>query len=55
MAKEKGLPHVSLLTKDVHVYPDFHGNRSPLAEPSMMGMVSVMGLGYSRRGYGGGL
>ncbi|ROT63789.1 putative FGGY carbohydrate kinase domain-containing protein-like [Penaeus vannamei] len=49
MAKEKGLAHVSLLTKDVHVYPDFHGNRSPLAEPSMMGMVCGLTLDVSER------
>ena len=23
------------ITKDLHVYPDYHGNRSPLASPSM--------------------
>ena len=26
-------------TRDLHVYPDYHGNRSPLAEPSMKGAV----------------
>ena len=30
---------VTQLTSDLHVYPDFHGNRSPLADPSMKGMV----------------
>lgn len=31
---------VDLLTKDIHVWPDFHGNRSPVADPSLKGMVS---------------
>ncbi|XP_039746729.1 FGGY carbohydrate kinase domain-containing protein [Pararge aegeria] len=39
MAKRQGLDDVSLLTKDFHVWPDFHGNRSPLADPTMKGMV----------------
>ena len=28
-------------TKDLHVYPDYHGNRSPLALPSMKVAVTV--------------
>ena len=27
------------LTKSLHVYPDFHGNRSPVADPTLTGMV----------------
>lgn len=30
---------VDLLTSALHVWPDFHGNRSPLADPSLKGMV----------------
>ena len=30
---------VSLLTANYHVYPDFHGNRSPLGDPELKGMV----------------
>ncbi|XP_045600229.2 FGGY carbohydrate kinase domain-containing protein isoform X1 [Procambarus clarkii] len=37
------------LTKDLHVYPDFHGNRSPLADPSMMGMVCGLTLDSSSK------
>jgi ribulose kinase len=33
------LDHCALLTKDYHVYPDFHGNRSPIADPTLKGMV----------------
>jgi ribulose kinase len=34
------LPHPSLLTSHLHIVPDFHGNRSPLADPTILGMVS---------------
>lgn len=30
---------VDTLTKDIHMVPDFHGNRSPLADHSLRGMV----------------
>lgn len=39
MARQQKLHDVSLLTKDFHVWPDFHGNRSPLADPTMKGMI----------------
>ncbi|CAG9858955.1 unnamed protein product [Phyllotreta striolata] len=44
MAKKNNLPSVSLLTHDVHVWPDFHGNRSPIADPLLKGMVSGLTL-----------
>lgn len=39
MADQKNYPDISYLTKDIHVWPDYHGNRSPLADPSLQGMV----------------
>ncbi|XP_071446060.1 FGGY carbohydrate kinase domain-containing protein [Hetaerina americana] len=44
MAAAKGLACVAELTYDFHVWPDFHGNRSPLADPSLLGMISGLGL-----------
>lgn len=31
--------NLSRLTKHIHIYPDFHGNRSPLADPNLKGNV----------------
>lgn len=47
MAKAEGLIDVNFLTKDIHVWPDFHGNRSPLADPSMRGMISGLSINSS--------
>ncbi|XP_053485738.1 FGGY carbohydrate kinase domain-containing protein isoform X1 [Ictalurus furcatus] len=42
----KDLKNPDELTTGVHVWPDFHGNRSPLADQSLKGMV--IGLSLSR-------
>lgn len=49
MAQEAGLParKLGLLTADLHVTPDFFGNRSPLADPSMRGGISGLPLSAS--------
>ncbi|XP_025416044.1 FGGY carbohydrate kinase domain-containing protein isoform X3 [Sipha flava] len=39
MAADRGLDTIDRLTEDFHVYPDFHGNRSPVADPTLKGMV----------------
>uniref|UniRef100_A0A8C5CHI8 FGGY carbohydrate kinase domain-containing protein n=1 Tax=Gadus morhua TaxID=8049 RepID=A0A8C5CHI8_GADMO len=35
---------VDLLGSSLHVWPDFHGNRSPLADPNLRGMVIGLSL-----------
>ncbi|KAK3777603.1 hypothetical protein RRG08_021720 [Elysia crispata] len=36
--------HAVYLTKNFHVWPDFHGNRAPVADPNLKGMVSGLSL-----------
>ena len=36
---EAGLEDWSLLSRDLHMLPDFHGNRSPLGDPGMRGAL----------------
>ncbi|XP_028833177.1 FGGY carbohydrate kinase domain-containing protein [Denticeps clupeoides] len=45
MATDPTLP--DLLTSNLHVWPDFHGNRSPLADPALKGMVVGLSLGQT--------
>lgn len=47
MAKTQALTDVGFLTKDIHVWPDFHGNRSPLADPNMRGMITGLTINGS--------
>ncbi|KAJ3496368.1 hypothetical protein NLJ89_g10495 [Agrocybe chaxingu] len=42
---ESGVATLTELTKDLHLYPDLHGNRSPIADPRMRG--SIVGLELS--------
>jgi FGGY-family pentulose kinase len=43
-ALSSGLEVPAMLTKDLHVLPYFHGNRSPRADPTLRGMVSGLKL-----------
>uniref|UniRef100_A0A182WKP7 FGGY carbohydrate kinase domain-containing protein n=1 Tax=Anopheles minimus TaxID=112268 RepID=A0A182WKP7_9DIPT len=40
LAKKRGANSTHRLTIDLHIWPDFHGNRSPLADPNLKGMMS---------------
>ncbi|GJQ84026.1 hypothetical protein Trydic_g10491 [Trypoxylus dichotomus] len=44
IAEKRKVNFISLLTKDLHVWPDFHGNRSPLADPGLKGMICGLTL-----------
>lgn len=38
------VPFPAALTRDIHVLPDHHGNRSPRADPTLRGMISGLSL-----------
>jgi FGGY-family pentulose kinase len=41
---DRGVDNIGELTEDFHLYPDFHGNRSPRANPNLRGMISGLHL-----------
>ena len=49
MKHEKNLDSIHHLTKNLHVFPDFHGNRSPLADPEMKGSIVGLDLDKSEK------
>ncbi|KAF9612867.1 hypothetical protein IFM89_004283 [Coptis chinensis] len=49
MTRDLNVPFLSALTEDVHVLPDFHGNRSPIADPKAKGMVCGLTLDTSEQ------
>ena len=40
----RGGGSVASLTSDLHVWPDYHGNRCPLADPNLRGMFTGLTL-----------
>ena len=40
LTEKRQLGNLALLSRDIHILPDFHGNRSPIADLNMTGMVS---------------
>ncbi|PON55972.1 Carbohydrate kinase, FGGY-related [Parasponia andersonii] len=43
------LPFLASLTEEIHVLPDFHGNRSPIADPKAKGMLCGLTLDTSEK------
>ncbi|XP_010259786.1 PREDICTED: FGGY carbohydrate kinase domain-containing protein-like isoform X1 [Nelumbo nucifera] len=49
MMHDMEVPFLAALTKDIHVLPDFHGKRSPIADPKAKGMISGLTLDTSEK------
>jgi FGGY-family pentulose kinase len=44
LAKVEHVAHPAQLTRALHIQPDFHGNRSPRADPTLKGAISGLTL-----------
>ncbi len=44
LAKSNNVRHQAGLTRELHIQPDFHGNRSPRANPTLKGTVTGLAL-----------
>jgi FGGY-family pentulose kinase len=44
LARTEKVRHPAMLTRHLHLLPDFHGNRSPRADPTLKGAVSGLTL-----------
>ncbi|KAG9455963.1 hypothetical protein H6P81_000471 [Aristolochia fimbriata] len=49
MVEDSNAPFLSALTEDLHVLPDFHGNRSPIADPTSKGIICGLTLDASEK------
>lgn len=47
MVDDRKAPFFAALTEDIHVLPDFHGNRSPIADPKAKGIICGLTLDTS--------
>jgi FGGY-family pentulose kinase len=47
LARARRARHVGELTDDLHILPDFHGNRSPRADPTLKGTITGLTLSAS--------
>ena len=48
LAKVERVEHPAQLTRALHLQPDFHGNRSPRADPTLKGAISGLTLSATR-------
>jgi FGGY-family pentulose kinase len=46
LKQNQGLAAIDFLTEKLHIYPDFHGNRSPLADPTLRGAIVGLTLDH---------
>ncbi|KAJ7330203.1 hypothetical protein OS493_022724 [Desmophyllum pertusum] len=44
LTEKRQLGNLALLSRDIHILPDFHGNRSPIADLNMTGMICGLTL-----------
>ncbi|XP_062129514.1 FGGY carbohydrate kinase domain-containing protein [Drosophila sulfurigaster albostrigata] len=44
LAAERGFSSVHCLTQDIHVWPDLHGNRSPVADATLRGTITGLDM-----------
>ena len=44
LARAERVRHPAELTRDLHIQPDFHGNRSPRADPTLKGTIAGLSL-----------
>ncbi|XP_047308397.1 FGGY carbohydrate kinase domain-containing protein [Impatiens glandulifera] len=49
MQNELEAPFLAALTEEIHVLPDFHGNRSPAADPKSKGVICGLTLDTSEK------
>lgn len=47
LAKKRDCSFISILTRKIHILPYFHGNRSPRADPSLVGTICGLTLNDS--------